>query len=126
MDVNDAFGISWNDYEEQTKMLLRMNESILNLDLVHPPMIVDPKDGSIRPVGMDKAIELLEACSEDLFITNEDKALEAQVDSFLKEHSKDNGHYIGLDRAKKCKSPDCNYECIECDGAPLTLKNQVD
>jgi hypothetical protein len=88
-----CFDKLWKVHEQQTRILLRMQQVIID----GPPVVMKEFTPEER-MRLDKAIELLEACSEDLFITGENKALETQVDSFLAMHRKDNGHYIGLDR----------------------------
>jgi len=60
-----------------------------------------------RQHGLDKAIELLEACTEDLFIEGCDKQLEDAVDKFLSENSK------------------CSTNCTECKNCPTSLKEQA-
>lgn len=47
--------------------------------------LTPPQPHTFVQQQFDRAIELLEACSEDLFITNTDEELENHIDTFLKE-----------------------------------------
>lgn len=55
---------------------------------MNPPIVLKTmRDADVIEQGeqFHRAIELLEACSEDLFITNTDKELENNIDEFINE-----------------------------------------
>ena len=80
---NDFFNLLCQHADQQDMMLKRisdMNDAAMNQPMFHKSNIPTPHE------QFNRAIELLEACSEDLFITGDDKELETQVDVFLKEN----------------------------------------
>jgi hypothetical protein len=77
-----AFNALWSEYEQQTKMLLRMQESLIERPIVLKTM--EDADVIEQRQQLNTAIELLEACSEDLFISGDDAELETRVDEFIK------------------------------------------
>lgn len=100
MTYPDGFDVLWGEFDRVSRLLVRMSNDVL--------MMLEPKNNSIRPVGMDRAIELLTACSEDLFIEGNDKPLEDAVDKFLNENGK------------------CTANCTECKNCPTSLQKQAD
>ena len=73
----------WKEYERQTLTLMGMAESAINRPVVLKTM--EDADVIEQRQQYNRAIELLEACSEHLFMIPGDYLLEDHVDTFLKE-----------------------------------------
>lgn len=73
--------------DQQYMMLKRLSD--MRDAAINPPIVLktmEDADVIEQRKQFDRAIELLEACSEDLFISGDDKELETQIDVFLKEN----------------------------------------
>lgn len=63
-----------------------LQSKIINhIDKQHEIISTLKPSSDIGQARFNRAIELLEACSEDLFITDTDKELERHIDTFLNE-----------------------------------------
>lgn len=107
----NSFDVLWDEHERQTEGLLRMQQAIVD----GPPVVlktIEDEDVVQQRVTLDKAIELLEICSKELFFHDYgDVELEGRVDAFLKE----------------CRGePECDANCTECKNCPPSLKPQAD
>jgi len=98
----NSFDELWIEYELQIKRLIRMQDSISKGSPIVMKEFTSPQQAQF-----DKAIELLEACSEDLFIEECDQLLEEAVDKFLSENGK------------------CTANCTECKNCPTSLHEQA-
>jgi len=69
----------WAEFEQQCQLISTMQQNAIDKPIIMKEFT------SPEQQQFNRAIELLEACSEDLFIADCDQALEAQVDEFIKE-----------------------------------------
>ena len=98
-----SFDILWDEYEHQVERMLQFTSAViaspveaeqiiklLNTPLhainTASPILIHKSNIATTQDQFNKAIELLEACSEDLFLGfGDDIELEHHVDEFLKE-----------------------------------------